>query len=129
MFLVVIVAIVCFFLVVELKSQFRYSLARILSPSSSISIVLLCFVLINRMLKCRWIRISPIWENLDKLSFGIYITHPWFMNVVTANKSVLVIAREHYIIFPIILFVFALFISIIISKILLRTKIGRFLIG
>ena len=46
-----------------------------------------------------------------------------------SNKIIISIARDYTLLFPLFLFLFALGVSIFFSKLMLKTKIGRFLIG
>ena len=83
----------------------------------------------NDMVNEAFIKIIQNFEKINKLSYGIYICHPWLIDSITSNKIIISIARDYTLLFPLFLFLFALGVSIFFSKLMLKTKIGRFLIG
>lgn len=87
------------------------------------------YSVVNRILNKGWIKDISIFEKINKLSYGIYICHPWLIDSITSNKIIISIARDYTLLFPLFLFLFALGVSMFFSKLMLKTKIGRFLIG
>ena len=83
----------------------------------------------NDMVNEAFIKIIRNFEKINKLSYGIYICHPWLIDSITSNKIIISIARDYTLLFPLFLFLFALGVSMFFSKLMLKTKIGRFLIG
>ena len=122
-------AFLLIFLVNILMDSSRFTWARLFSPASSILIVLFGYSVVNRILNKGWIKDISIFEKINKLSYGIYICHPWLIDSITSNKIIISIARDYTLLFPLFLFLFALGVSIFFSKLMLKTKIGRFLIG
>jgi fucose 4-O-acetylase-like acetyltransferase len=76
---------------------------------------------------------SNIWGKINKSSYGIYVFHHWLIFLILGNEMILKhinnFAQIHYIIFPFILLITIFIISYLITQILLKTKVGRFLIG
>lgn len=73
-------------------------------------------------------------KELSLCSFGIYIFHNWiepFMISRTAQKLLPLAdwSANHTVLFPLVFSLLALLISYILTKIVLRTKIGRSLLG
>ena len=93
---------------------------------------LFCNTLRKKDIKINGKRVNKdisIFEKINKLSYGIYICHPWLIDSITSNKIIISIARDYTLLFPLFLFLFALGVSMFFSKLMLKTKIGRFLIG
>lgn len=72
--------------------------------------------------------------SFSRYSFGIYIFHNWVALYLVSNTMKRIfnlqsLAQEHIILFPFMFFVVTLIVSYFMSYILLKTKIGRFLIG
>lgn len=66
--------------------------------------------------------------SFDKYCIGIYLIHHIIiqeMNMSELGHHLM----SHYMIYPLLQFVFVLFFSVIITKILLRNKIGKLIIG
>lgn len=71
---------------------------------------------------------------IDKYSYGIYIFHNWiamYLISSTAKRlfSLETLAEKHIVLFPLVFFILTLSISLFLSWALLKTKIGKFLIG
>lgn len=76
---------------------------------------------------------NPI-MNFSQYSYGIYIFHNWMALYLISNTAQRIlnlpsIAQEHIILFPLSFFVVTMFVSFLLSALLLRTRFGRFLIG
>lgn len=72
--------------------------------------------------------------SLSACSFGVYIFHNWIeMHMLSRTAQRLLPieqwAHDHVILFPLIFVLIAYAISIVITKLFLKTKIGRLLIG
>lgn len=79
-------------------------------------------------------RFTSVMVGLSRASFGIYIFHNWievYMVSSTARRMLPIdsFAMNHTILFPLLFSIVAFIISFIISWSLLRTRIGRQLIG
>lgn len=75
---------------------------------------------------------SLIW--LSKYSFGIYIFHNWIGPYLISRTAKRIfpleqLAANHLVLFPLCLTIVILFISFILSWGILKTRIGKFLIG
>lgn len=121
----------CLFLIIEiyLMNSSHFTWARLISPASSIFIVLFGYSIVNKMLKKNWIKTGPIFEKINKMSYGIYVCHPWLIDSIMVNSFMVSVANRHTILFPLILFIVVLGVSILFSAVMLKTRIGRFLIG
>lgn len=79
-------------------------------------------------------RISNCIISFSTYSFGIYIFHNWVELQLLSNTSKRIfhldfLAANHEILFPIGFFLMALVISWILTRLLMMTKVGKFLIG
>lgn len=77
---------------------------------------------------------NKVFSELNKTSYGIYVIHYWFFPflVCATAKRLLPIdalAAEYTILFPLLYFIFSLGLAYVMTKLLLKTKMGRFLIG
>lgn len=77
---------------------------------------------------------NVVFKELNRTSYGIYVLHFWLQQYLISSpvKRLLhmeAFAEEHAIIFPFLFFIVSLMTSYIGAKILLKTRIGRFLIG
>lgn len=112
------------------ENGFKYDLVKY---SSYFFIIISIYLLINKKIKQSLV--VPQWvENLNRCSYGIYIFHFWilfyfFIPTCPVYSQVQKLATTHYIIFPTITFVFLFTSSLLITKLLLRYKFGRFLLG
>lgn len=73
-------------------------------------------------------------EWLNRHSYGIYVFHNWlqpFMisSTATALFGLDVLAQKHIIIFPAVFFISSFLLSLGLTWLLLKTRVGRFLIG
>ena len=76
----------------------------------------------KRMPPKRWV------EIIAKYSFGIFVFHQWIIWNVTRYGRITSIMNEHYILFPLLLFVSVFCISTLLTHLSLKTKIGRYLL-
>lgn len=121
----------CLFCIIEilLMNESHFTWGRLILPASSILIVIFGYSIVNKMLNKNWIKVGPIFEKINKMSYGIYVCHPWLIDSIISNKFNISIAREYTILFPLTLFFVVLGVSILFSAVMLKTRIGRFLIG
>lgn len=80
------------------------------------------------------LKISTYIISFSTYSFGIYIFHNWVEHQLLSNTSKRIlhldeIAATHEILFPLCFFLVALFISWFLTKLLMMTKVGKYLIG
>jgi len=112
------------------SNSFEY---RLVKDLSYFSIIISIFLLVNKKIEQGFH--APQWvENLNQYSYGIYIFHCWilfyFFNLgCPVYSKIQKLATAHYIIFPIIAFVFLFLSSLFITKLLLNFRVGRFLLG
>lgn len=81
----------------------------------------------------KWVD-NKVFSELNKTSYGIYVIHYWyypFLLCDTAREFLPVdnLAAEHTILFPLLYFIFSLSLSYVMSRLLLKTRVGRYLIG
>ena len=100
----------------------RFTWARLFSPASSILIVLFGYSVVNRILNKGWIKDISIFEKINKLSYGIYICHPWLIDSITSNKIIISIARDYTLLFPLFLFLFALSVSMFFFEVNVKNE-------
>ena len=80
------------------------------------------------------LKVSKLIITFSTYSYGIYIFHNWVELHLLSNTSkkifhLDVLAANHTILFPLCFFLVALFVSWALTKLLLMTKFGKFLIG
>ncbi|MBQ4408556.1 MAG: acyltransferase [Bacteroidales bacterium] len=68
-------------------------------------------------------------ETIAKYSFGIYVFHQWFIWNITHYEPMSGIINEHYVLFPILLFVVIFGVSLGLTHLALKTKIGKILLA
>lgn len=101
-----------------------------------IAIVLFIWYVVNwstRNSTNAWYK-SKVFKELNKTSYGIYVLHYWIQTLLISSvaKEILhldTFATNHVILFPFLFFISTLTLSYIGTKALLKTRIGRFLIG
>ncbi len=135
-------AIISFFIVWLSISVFRtnyiidtndllYNVAKYFANISFVCLVYISFSLLNQK---GYLKDNFIVNRLNMYSYGIYIFHVWLISFLFYNKKlfaewILIQAKGFPIIFPTLLFIAIMFFSILFSYLLLKTRIGRFLIG
>lgn len=71
----------------------------------------------------------PHWiDVIAKYSFGVYVFHQWIIWNVTHYEPMQPIIRDHYVLFPLILYVCVFIICIFLTHISLKTRVGRYLL-
>lgn len=101
-----------------------------------VSIVLLVWYITNYVIRNSskaWYK-NRIFGELNRTSYGIYVLHYWLQVLIVSSsvKQVLhldELAANHIYAFPLILFLATLLMSYVGTRILLKTSVGRFLIG
>lgn len=107
-----------------------------LTEFANLSIVIVIWYITNTIInksKNDWIK-SSILAKLNKYSYGIYIFHYWiqpYMISTTAKRifNLEQLAANQVVLFPLMFFITSFFISMFITHLCLKTKVGRFLIG
>ena len=89
---------------------------------------------LSTKIDCTNQRVSNCIISFSTYSFGIYIFHNWVELQLLSNTSKRIfhfdiLAANHEILFPLGFFLIALFISWILTRLLMMTKVGKFLIG
>lgn len=108
----------------------------IITMISDTSIVILIWYLTNLLInnsQTDWVK-SPVLFRLNKYSYGIFVFHNWIQPFMISNTAKRLfgleyLAEKHVIIFPFMFFVSSFFISLAITYLLLKTRVGRFLVG
>ena len=106
------------------------------SESANVAMVFLIWYFVNffiRKYSTKWAE-SKIFNELNKCSYGIFVLHNWIQPYMISSTAQRLFplerwAAEHTILFPFCFFATSFCISFVITKALLRTKVGRFLIG
>ena len=101
-----------------------------------LSIVLLIWSLINYIIlkyPGKWLE-SGVFKELNRTSYGIFVLHNWlqlFMISKTAQNLLHldVLAENYVVLFPLCFFLLSLFLSYMGTVLMLKTRVGRFLIG
>ena len=70
---------------------------------------------------------SQLFKNLSKKTYGIYVFHQFILQIMIYRFNIYQIID--YRVAPIIYFVFSFVISLFITNVFLKTRVGRFLIG
>ena len=101
-----------------------------------LSIVLLIWYMVNWLINnsTRMWYDNVVFKELNRTSYGIYVLHFWLQQYMVSStmRRLLPIdafAAKHIIVFPFLFFLTSLMASYIGAKILLKTRIGRNLIG
>lgn len=86
--------------------------------------VLMLFAIVPTEIKIgKWV------ITISALSFGIYVFHEWFLWNMAHVDALHPFIIEHQILYPIIAYVSIFSISLVLTKLSLKTKIGRFLLA
>lgn len=62
---------------------------------------------------------------LDRRSLGVYIFHYWLMMWVIYDEAIMDFATRHWIIYPWLMFLFLSLISLLVTHLLLKTKLAK----
>lgn len=133
LYFLIILILTCVYIVIVTIKPWPYDETNFLSQIATLSMILALWLLFN------WIP----WKNLfftnflislSALSFGIYIFHNWLeMYMVSKTaRSLLPIdnwAINHQIAFPLLFAITAFILSAFLTKLMIKTKVGKFLIG
>lgn len=73
-------------------------------------------------------------QQLNKYSYGIYVFHFLIQIYLVSNTAkrlfnLPALADEYLILFPLLFFIISFFVSMVLTYLFLKTKVGRFLIG
>lgn len=108
---------------------------RYLLPISACSYILLLLAITNNSIFRKLMNI-PNWSNIiyriGKYSFGIYVFHQYLLWNITRTPFTLSYVQplmiKHDILFPIVLFAFIFLLSMALTQICIKTKIGKYLL-
>lgn len=78
----------------------------------------------------------PRWANIilqiGKYSFGIYVFHQWIIWNITRIPFIISYIQplmiEHDILFPLVLYIIIFLFSMLLTKISIKTKLGKYLL-
>ena len=101
---------------------------------SNISFIFGVYVVVHLLVKEGRIKEYPIIERINKYSYGIYIFHVWIITLLFLKERFFTDwlyskATEYPVLSPVLIFVFVAFCSVLLTHLLLKTRIGRFLIA
>ena len=99
----------------------------------STSVILTIWYLFHRIPWNRF-RLTSFLLSLSACSFGIYVFHYWvevYLVSSTAQRlfPIATFAEYHIVLFPMLFSILAFVISFLLTKIMITTKVGRYLIG
>ena len=102
----------------------------------SISYAILLYTIVNKMIIKKSLFDNSTNENaillLSKYSFGVYVFHQWIIWNLTREPHCLNVMRplltEHYILTPIVLATCVFTLSMVLTRLSLQTKVGRYLL-
>lgn len=77
---------------------------------------------------------NKFFTEINSVSYGIFIFHNWFQMYMISRTAQRILpleqwAADHVVLFPLLFFICSFILSYIATKITLKTRIGRFLIG
>lgn len=75
------------------------------------------------------IKVGNAVTKISAYSFGIYVFHEWFLWNMAHIDALHPFIIEHQILYPIIAYVSIFSISLVLTKLSLKTKVGRFLLA
>ena len=85
------------------------------------------YILINLLLKKNILNVTPVMIKFSAYCFGVYIFQQFILKYIVYNSSLISVFGSYWL--PWVAFVVTLLLSVALSWGLLRTKVGRFLIG
>ena len=95
-----------------------------------VGLAALCFVMELLIIVNKIIKEPPLWlKMISKYSFGIFVFHQWIIWNVTRWDPMSVIIDDHYILFPLLLFMVVFSISLVLTHYSLKTQVGRYLLA
>lgn len=123
------------YLIIQYSHEIEYGLNTPILDSARFCMVMLLWFLVNIIST----HISDISKykfvlEIDRCSYGIYIFHNWIQMYLISSTAQRLFplerwAAEHTILFPLGFFLLSLGISYALTRLLLKTRVGRFLIG
>lgn len=88
------------------------------------------FIIMTLFIACLIKSEPPKWiKTISIYSFGIFVFHQWIIWNVTRYSLMSEIMNEHYILFPLLLFISVFAISFCLTHLSLKTKVGRYLLA
>lgn len=94
---------------------------------TTISFILLLFTVVSVLSK-NIQEVAPPIRLIEKYSFGIYVFHQWIIWNITRYPGMKPFIHEHYILFPLGLFVSVFVFSMLLTHLSIKTKVGRYLL-
>ncbi len=95
-----------------------------------VGLAALCFVMELLIIFNKIIKEPPLWlKMISKYSFGIFVFHQWIIWNVTRWNPMSMIINDHYILFPLLLFMGVFSISLVLTHYSLKTQVGRYLLA
>lgn len=85
------------------------------------------YILINLLLKKNILNVTPVMIKFSAYCFGVYIFQQFILKYIVYNSSLISVFGSYWL--PWVAFVVTFLLSVALSWGLLRTKVGRFLIG
>ena len=103
----------------------KFTMGGHLQGITAISFIISLLIVVDRIMKepSTWIK------KISTYSFGIFVFHQWIIWNVTRYSPMSEIINEHYILFPLLLYVSVFAISFLLTHLSLKTKVGRYLLA
>jgi surface polysaccharide O-acyltransferase-like enzyme len=102
----------------------------------NVSFVILMWYLINKLIfsNLRLGGVMQAFNHLNKYSYGIYVFHNWIQPFMISTTAIALFhldvwAMNYPVLFPLLFFVSSFIVSLGLSWLLLKTRVGKFLIG
>jgi peptidoglycan/LPS O-acetylase OafA/YrhL len=102
---------------------------------SYVFFVLFFHVLIYKLFHIQKIQVPSWIKKIDQYSYGIYIFHLFFIYLIIEHRinplydQTMQYAAQYPVLFPLLLFGYSFLLSLCVAKLLLKTKVGKYLIG
>lgn len=133
----ILIYLLCWFVTCFIRDYFGIDQAHILYPVrylSNLSFILASYSTIHILTKKGVLYEHPYINALNQYSYGIYIAHIWIITMLFCSNKDLSFkinnwAEKWPIIFPFILSLISFTGSVILTRLFLKTKPGRFLLG
>lgn len=85
------------------------------------------YILINYLLNKDVLHVAPVMVKFSTYCFGVYIFQQFILKYIVYNNALISLLGSYWL--PWVAFVITLLLSVVLSWGLLKTKVGRFLIG
>lgn len=93
--------------------------------------VIMSFLLVDWVLSKRKTAIPKIFDSLNKMSYGIYLFHMLFIQLIYTYllEYIKIALIQYYVLIPLLLFIIIFTVSAYLTHLLHKTKWGKWLIG